>query len=262
MAGTPKRAAIGLALLAVGYVSLATAAWATDWVDMGPLAGTGNGHVWSKVLDETGRTEERAESWSVTLPAPAVVEVRVRCADPYPLQARVQSKSLAGDPSEYDLDRGAGGFHKKFSSPWDPRTTRDIRVQIWPRQPGTDQQYQLTVDLFDAAGRPLSGAGAAGATSGSAGAVEGFLGSWSRTEGGRIAEIMEIVRSGSEILILFRGPGGGPVTSRLSARMQGSQLVASSAQRKLWITRSSAGLAYASSQLDGSGLWQCTFVRH
>jgi hypothetical protein len=109
---------------------------AGEWVDMGPLDGTAEGHVWSKVVNETGATVGRDESWQVSFAAPAILEFRLECPDSYPLDARVQTKNSYGEVSEFLLDRVDGGFHKKFSSAWDPQTTRDVRVLVSTRQPG------------------------------------------------------------------------------------------------------------------------------
>lgn len=235
---------------------------AADWVDMGPLNGTAEGHVWSRVINETGATVSRDESWQVSFAAPAILEFRLLCADPYPLEARVQSKNAYGEVSEYLLDRVAGGFHKKFSSVWNPQTTRDVRVLVSTRQPGTDQRYQLTLTLFDAAGKPLS---ASPPTQGegvlTSAATTEFLGTWLRKENGSVAEYLQLVEGANGIDIIFLAPDARTVTGRLAGRLQAGVLSAASAERQVRIVVTGGELDYTSSNLDGTAAWNGRFTR-
>lgn len=235
---------------------------AGEWVDMGPLDGTAEGHVWSKVVNETGATVGRDESWQVSFAAPAILEFRLECPDSYPLDARVQTKNSYGEVSEFLLDRVDGGFHKKFSSAWDPQTTRDVRVLVSTRQPGTDQRYQLTLSLFDVAGNPLPSSSATQVGDESAPAsTADFLGTWLRRENGIVVEYLQLVETADGIEIIFLDRDGRTITSRSPGRLQAGVLNAASAQRKLRIVAVDGILDYTSSDHDGSALWNGQFTR-
>jgi hypothetical protein len=129
---------------------------AVEWVDMGPLQGTGNGHVWSKVVDEVGNIVGRNEIWSVKLPAPAVVEVIVKCPIPSQLGVTVKWKSEYGDALEWGVEQTGSGFYHKFSDPWSPATQKEIKIVVATRAATSDQVYQLICNLYDASGRLIS----------------------------------------------------------------------------------------------------------
>lgn len=250
------------AFLALGLVVCSGLLSAAEWVDMGPIDGAVEGHVWSKVINEAGQTNSRDESWQVNFAAPAIFEFRLQCPDPYPLDARVQMRNEYGEVSEYVLDRVAGGFHKKFGSAWHPATTRDVRVLVSTRQPGTDQRYQLTLGQFDVAGKPIpssstSRVGDARPT----GAIAAFLGTWSRMENGSVAEYLQLVESADGIEIIFLAPDGHTITSRLPGRLEAGVLSAASARRKVRIVAVDGKLDYTSSDHDGSALWNGLFTR-
>lgn len=136
-----------LLALAVSILGSVAVHAASAWVDMGPVQGTAQGHVWAKVVDEAGNTTGRNERWDVKLPAPAAPEFIIKCPDPYALEAVITWQGEYGDYLEWKLERIAGGFYKKWSSPWDPKKSRNIRVSIASRHPPTDQKYQLIVNL-------------------------------------------------------------------------------------------------------------------
>lgn len=127
---------------------------ANEWVDMGPLDGSAEGHIWSKVVDQVGNTRGRNEIWSVELPAKAHIEFIVKCPDPYPLEVRVQWRGEYGDLFDGPIERRVDGFYQKFNN-WSPEKQRDIRVVVFSRKPSTDQRYQLTVNLFGQDGKLL-----------------------------------------------------------------------------------------------------------
>lgn len=229
-------------------------AFAADFVDMGPLSGSVQGHVWSKVVNEAGQTQGRNEVWSVMLAAPAKPEFVIKCPDSYPLEAVLQWKNEYGEPFEYKFDRVNGGFHKKFGFEFNPKTSKDIRVVVSTRHSNTDQFYQLSLIL--------SGAGSAPPAAVSPGDGRGFLGTWGRSEGGAEVEIMEVTQSPAGLKLVFRDHPGGPVTSQVVGKMEGNTLVAASPRRKLSIKSLGAGrLAYSSSNHDGSSPWSCVFNR-
>lgn len=73
-----SRAAL-LATTALVAVSLAAPAWAVpEQVDMGPIGGSAQGHVWSRVVDEVGNTQGRAESWTLQAGVPSRIVVTLR----------------------------------------------------------------------------------------------------------------------------------------------------------------------------------------
>lgn len=247
-----------LALLLFGRPDMARA---SEWVDMGPLKGSVEGHVWSKVINEAGVTSSRAESWQVSISGPAAPEFRLRCADPYSLEVRVQSQNAYGEISEYLLDRVAGGFHKKFSSVWDPKTTRAVRVLVASRHPETDQRYQLTLGLFDGAGKPLTEGSARIGEAGPPAETAELLGMWLRMENGRVAEYMQLVELADGVEIRFLAPDAQTVTSRLTGQLRQGVLSATSDKRKLRIVATGERLDYTSSNLDGTAAWNTQFTR-
>lgn len=227
-------------------------------VDMGPLTGSVEGHVWSKVINEAGQVQSRDEVWQVQMAAPALVEVSMRCPDPYPLEVLVQWLGDEG-PADYALERVSGGFSKRFSWPWNPVTMRNLRVLVRSRHPGTDQQYQLSLSFGDgAAGNasPAQSDAAAPPTD-----LTAFLGNWLRMEDGAVAEYMELAQSGDALEIIFRAADGQTITSRLPASLRDGAVVATSAGRRVRIVASAGRLEYVSSNLDGSGPWQSWFTR-
>ncbi len=227
-----------------------------DLVEMGPVQGTVQGHVWSKVINEAGQTQGRDEVWLLQLAAPASPEFIVLCPDPYPLEALVQWKTEYGESFEIRLDRVAKGFHKKFSSPWDPGKSRDIRIVISTKHAPADQRYQLTVNLLDASGRPQ------GAAVVSKQVEESFEGLWARVESGVLGDFMEISVTEQSVQIVFRDRPRGPETGRASGRLTAGRLEAANARRKIIATLKGSGrLAYTSTNLDGSSPWSGEFLR-
>jgi hypothetical protein len=245
-----------LTLAALAVCLHSGVAVAADWAEMGPVQGTVQGHVWSKVIDESGQAKGRNEVWLLKLVAPARPEFIVLCPDPSSLEALVQWKSEYGESLEYKLDRVPTGFRKKFSSAWDPKKSRDIRILITTRQASADQHYQLTVNLLDESGQPQAG------TAGPERGQGDFAGLWIRSEGGRLVEAMDISVSAQAVEIIFRDRPGGPETGRATGRLTGGRLEAANARRRITATLTGLGrLAYTSTNLDGSSPWSGEFVR-
>ncbi len=235
---------------------------ANEWVDMGPLDGSAEGHIWSEVVDQVGNTRGRNEIWSVELPAKAHIEFIVKCPDPYPLEVRVQWKGEYGDLFDGPIERRAEGFYQKFEN-WSPEKQRDIRVVVFSRKPSTDQRYQLTVNLFGQDGKLLQRERTAPRET----PLPGFAGVWTRSEGGRVVDKISIVAKGSMYELIFQESEDGPVVSRGIGRVEGNVLVVDSwvlsrKSRTVKIQLASNDiLSYTSHNPDGSEPWQGEFRR-
>ncbi len=152
------------ALLVSLVIAPAVLAGGVEWIDMGPLKGLTQGRAWSKVVDEAGNVAGRNETWHVDLPAPAFVELVVKCADPEALGVTIRWKTAHGESLESAVEHQEGLFYRKVSTLWSPATVKDVTVVVATRGTPTDQVYQILCNLYDAAGKPLRSDAAAAAS--------------------------------------------------------------------------------------------------
>ncbi|KAF1083446.1 MAG: hypothetical protein GQF41_0224 [Candidatus Rifleibacterium amylolyticum] len=132
--------------------------FANEWVDMGPLQGSVEGHVWSKVVDEVGNTQGRNEIWQLSLPCPVLAEIIVKCPDPYPLEVAVDYTHDWHGTIQLKPERTSTGFYTKEIALRDPERIKKLRISVYSRKPATDQRYQLIVNLTGLDGKPLTAA--------------------------------------------------------------------------------------------------------
>lgn len=244
-------------LIILGFGGLAWSARpllaAQDWFDMGPIDGSADGHVWSRVIDEVGNTQARFEEWHMALPAEADVDIALQAPDPGKLDVRIRYTGQYGDPIEHLLsaeENAAPGGYRHVYGPWSPEGVRDIRILVATRDSSTDQVYQLTVTLTPRAGE----------TPAETGTPAALLGTWSRSENGTKVESMDIVASGDAVTLIFRDAAGGE-TGRATGKMANGRLTASTARRLVTITLEGNQLSYTSSDHDGGNPWTGYFQR-
>ena len=187
------------ALLSLSVADIAAAS--PEWVDMGPVAGSVQGHVWSKVVDEVGNTQGRAESWTLQQGVPSRVVVTLRTPDPGSVEVRMNFRYPDGDSGYLHLPYPGkeipGGYRQVIdriipgTKPAD-KTNALFSITVFPTKPSTDQRYQLLVEIT-----PLSGS-AQPATSAPSASVEAMAakmqGVWKRYNNGTWLETLEVGR--------------------------------------------------------------------
>jgi hypothetical protein len=248
-----------LLLLAVGGFAWSAGPLqaAPEWVDMGPVDGSVQGHVWSKVIDEVGNTQARYEVWQVALPSQAEVEFAIQAPDPHRLDVRILYTGVYGDPIEHLLSANENVFpggYRHVYGPWAPEGVRNIRIAVATRDSSTDQIYQLTVRLSSVAGAPTDGA-AADRTVPAA-----LLGTWLRNENGQLVESMEIAASGEDVTLTFFDGSGGE-TGRATGVYANGRLTASNPRRLITIVLQGTDISYTSTDHDGGNPWSGQFHR-
>lgn len=153
------------AFLVVGFCTffslLNLCLMANEWVEMGPLNGSAEGHVWSKVVDEVGNTKGRNEVWQLSLPCPASLDITVRCPDPYSLEVVFEYRHAHHGILEFKPDRIADGFSKKGLNLREDKLITNMKIKVYSRKPSTDQRYQLIVDMKTLDGKPVPAKGSA-----------------------------------------------------------------------------------------------------
>lgn len=187
------------ALLSLSVADLA--ATAPEWVDMGPIAGSVQGHVWSKVVDEVGNTRGRAESWTLQQGVPSRIVVTLRAPNPDDLDLRIRLRFPDGDSGEFRLpapDKAIpGGYQKVIARalPGPRAQGEDMAVTgitVYPTREFVDQRYQLTVEITPLSASPQSSTSAPSASvAAMAGSMQGV---WKRYGNGTLLETLEVGR--------------------------------------------------------------------
>jgi hypothetical protein len=198
---------------------------ANEWVDMGPLKGSAEGHVWSKVVDEAGNTQGRNEVWQLTLPCPVTVEVIVKCPDPYPLEVSVNYQHDWHGIIELKPDRTADGFYHKNYNFKDAHLVKNLNIRVYSRKPSTDQRYQLVVNMRTIDGQPISDSTAASssAPASSGSGEEIFAGKWRSTDKGA-TYIMIMTLNGKNYDVTWQENDTGAITSRGKGTVENGSL--------------------------------------
>ncbi len=129
---------------------------ANEWVDMGPLKGSAEGHIWSKVVDEVGNTQGRNEEWQLSLPCSVNMEFIVKCPDSYSLEVSLNYQHDWHGIIELKPDRTADGFYCKNYNFKDAHLIKNFNIKVYSRKPSTDQKYQLIVNMQTLDGKALS----------------------------------------------------------------------------------------------------------
>jgi len=223
-----------------------------EYVDMGPVSGTVQGHVWSKVVDEVGNTKGRAETWQVNLDGPADVVFTFRAPDLYQVNARI-SWWIDGE-GEFTWDMGStpkeqipGGYQISFS--FDPKFKKRIAVTVSPKRTVADQIYQLTVASARTGQTPATGA--AGDSPETA-----VVGTWVYRRNDQIRETLVIARSGEGFTVTVLDADGAQI-SRTDGRFENGWLVTQDARNGGRARVSPDGsLEFVSTRLDtGAVIW-------
>ncbi len=152
---------LGAVFFVFGSVMLPNAWASPEWVDMGPISGSVQGHVWSKVVDEVGNTRGRAESWTLNSGVLSKIVVTLRAPEAQNLELRVNLRHPDGDTSYLQLPYPGteipGGYRTVVNNvipgakPTRERSAMPS-ISVMPVRNSTDQRYQLTVEIF-----PLDG---------------------------------------------------------------------------------------------------------
>jgi hypothetical protein len=229
-----------------------------EYVDMGPVSGTVQGHVWSKVVDEVGNTKGRAETWQVNLDGPADVVFTFRAPDLYQVNARI-SWWIDGE-GEFTWDMGStpkeqipGGYQISFS--FDPKFKKRIAVTVSPKRTVADQIYQLTVASARTGQTPATGA--AGDSPETA-----VVGTWVYRRNDQIRETLVIARSGEGFTVTVLDADGAQI-SRTDGRFENGWLVTQDARNGGRARVSPDGsLEFVSTRLDtGAVVWTGRYTR-
>lgn len=249
------RAIRSLAVAAVMSVFSVAVAAAVDTVDRGPLPGTGEGRIWSRVVDQVGNTQGQAEVWHL---GPARPDVRLRVTLEAPIaeqiSTRVHLMTTDGGLVEFEVAdpqyRTPNGFSAVIGPFKRPDLNPDLRVVLYPRKPSMDQTYRLSAAWEGGDAAPAEAVGEAA----------DWLGIWRRSEGGTIVEMIEIQTDGTGFVLIFRD-AEGQETSRLAAVLVDGVLTARGTKRLVSIVLGEGVLQYTSTDFDGSNRWDGAFLR-
>lgn len=226
----PFRPLMGIALGFLFLISISPAARAAaQWVDMGPIAGSVQGHVWSKVIDELGNTRGRAESWSLAQGVASRIVVTLRAPNPNLLDLRIHLVHPDGDTGELKLPYPGkeipGGYQTEIKQVLPgPRPTREksavSKITVSPNSSSMDQRYQLTVEI-----QPLAGASASSASSSTsaqnAAGPQAVEGQWVRRSGSEVLETLNIRHDGSSWIVTGSEPKGNGFRRRIVGQGNG-----------------------------------------
>ena len=188
---------------------------AVEWVDMGPISGSVQGSVWSKVVDEVGNTQGRAETWTLNPGVPSKVVITLRAPDPRNLELRINLRHLDGDTGFLrlpELGKEIPGGYQQVIKKVIPgsKPSRDgsalPSISVMPTSTSTNQRYQLTVEIVPLDGPlPTTAAPSGGGIDALAAPMEG---QWTYTDRSGKTETFEFVRSGNSWLVVIRDSAG------------------------------------------------------
>jgi len=215
----------GAALLSFGLADIAAAA--PNWVDMGPIGASAQGHVWSKVVDEVGNTQGRSESWSLPQGGPSRIVVTLRAPNPADLDLRIKLRFPDGNTGEFRLpapDKAIpGGFQQVISRAVPgPRAQGEVMavtgIAVSPTKEFVDQRYQLTVEVTPLAGQPPATSSAVPSVDRLASRMQG---SWNRYDNGTLVETLEVGRDPQGWRVRGTEPNGRTNIYRILSQANG-----------------------------------------
>lgn len=210
------------ATISLAFVNPAAAA--PDWVDMGPIAGNAQGHVWSRVVDEVGNTKARAESWTLSQGVPSQIVITLRAPNPQLLDLRIKLRHPNGDTGEFRLPAPdkviPGGYRQTIrrALPGSRPQGSDMAVSaitIAPASESMDQRYQLVVEVVPITGKsPATTTPAPTPVERTAAQMRGV---WKRYGNGTLLESLEVGRDAQGWRVLQSEPGAKSNVFRIAS---------------------------------------------
>ena len=214
---------------------------AVETIDRGPVAGSAEGRVWSRVVDQVGNTQGQAELWHIGQP-PTGASLRLDVDAPLAGQMDIRIPWMTGDGGivelsvSYDGYRTPTGFSCTLDAVRRPDLNPDPVVILYPRVVTMDQTYRISVTW--------SGGEAADD-------VVAEPERWNYAEKGQLRWTLELHRSGDALTLVFIG-ADGQENSRLVATESDGTIRARSGQQEVTIRRGDGYLDYLSANVDGS----------